>query len=61
MDWLHSDAGHEDVRESQLLAQRLGVSGVPFTIIDGRFGLSGAQPAEAFARAFDRAAATVAT
>jgi predicted DsbA family dithiol-disulfide isomerase len=54
--WLASDAGHDAVRESQAFAQRLGITGVPFTIIDGRLGLSGAQPVEAFAQALDQAA-----
>ena len=34
-----------------------GVSGVPFFIIEGRYGFSGAQPAEMFVTAFDRIAA----
>jgi predicted DsbA family dithiol-disulfide isomerase len=33
------------------------VNGVPFFIIDGRYGLSGAQPAETIAAALRRAAA----
>lgn len=33
-----------------------GVSGVPFFILDGRFGLSGAQPADSFVAAFDQLA-----
>lgn len=48
---LHSDAGVEEVRESQQEAQRLGIIGVPFYIFDGCFGLSGAQSVELFLRA----------
>ena len=35
---------------------RRGVSGVPHFVIDGRYQISGAQPAEAFLEAFDVAA-----
>jgi predicted DsbA family dithiol-disulfide isomerase len=31
----------------------LGLAGVPFYVIDGRYGLSGAQPVEVFVRALD--------
>lgn len=34
-----------------------GVSGVPYFIINGRYGISGAQPADALVAAFDRIAA----
>jgi predicted DsbA family dithiol-disulfide isomerase len=37
-------------------AHRLGISGVPFFVLDGRFGISGAQPVETFMAAFERAA-----
>lgn len=36
-------------------AQDLGVSGVPFFVVDRRYAVSGAQPTEAFARLLDRA------
>ena len=35
-----------------------GVTGVPFFIINGRYGLSGAQPIESFIEAFDQVADT---
>lgn len=38
-------------------ARQAGVSGVPFFIIDGQYGLSGAQPPEAFLEVLDQAAA----
>lgn len=44
----------DDVLESQRVAQRLGVSGVPFYVIDDRYAVSGAQPAEAFAQVLQR-------
>ncbi|MBI4297047.1 MAG: DsbA family oxidoreductase [Chloroflexi bacterium] len=36
-------------------AQNIGVSGVPFFIIDGRYAVSGAQPSELFTQAMDQA------
>ena len=35
-----------DVREDELTAHQLGISGVPMFVIDRAFGMSGAQPAE---------------
>lgn len=59
-DYLASDAGRDEVTESQDLARQLGISGVPFTVLDGRLGLSGAQPVETFVRALDEATQTAA-
>jgi predicted DsbA family dithiol-disulfide isomerase len=36
-------------------AQALGATGVPFFVVDNKFGVSGAQPAEAFGQVLDRA------
>jgi predicted DsbA family dithiol-disulfide isomerase len=36
----------DEVREDELTAQQLGISGVPMFVIDRAFGMSGAQPAE---------------
>lgn len=54
------------VRADQAQAQAYGINGVPFFVIDGRYGVSGAQPAEAFAQILrqvwdERGAATVQT
>ncbi len=38
-----------DVKADVALAQEYGIQGVPFFVIDGRFGVSGAQEASAFA------------
>lgn len=35
-------------------ARQLGITGVPFFVLDGRFAVSGAQPIEVFARALER-------
>ncbi len=40
----------EAVRADQAQAQAYGIQGVPFFVVDGRYGVSGAQPAEAFAQ-----------
>lgn len=42
-----------EVREDEEAAREIGVSGVPFFVIDGRFGLPGAQPAEALLRSLE--------
>jgi len=57
-DWLAGDTGRDEVTQSQQFAQKAGITGVPFTIIDGRLALSGAQPVETFVRALDQAAGT---
>jgi predicted DsbA family dithiol-disulfide isomerase len=43
---LESDKYLADVREDQATARMLGISGVPFFVLDRTFGVSGAQPAE---------------
>jgi predicted DsbA family dithiol-disulfide isomerase len=52
---LHSNEFATDVRAEEEEAGRLGISGVPFFVIDRRYGVSGAQPAELLARALDQA------
>jgi predicted DsbA family dithiol-disulfide isomerase len=47
---LESDRHLADVRRDQAQAQEYGINGVPFFVIDGKYGVSGAQPAEAFAQ-----------
>jgi predicted DsbA family dithiol-disulfide isomerase len=43
------------VDADEAMARSLGANGVPFFVIDRRYGISGAQPADVFARALDRA------
>ncbi len=45
------------VRLDQAEARAYGISGVPFFAIDGKYGISGAQPPEAFASALRQVAA----
>ncbi|WP_460773658.1 DsbA family oxidoreductase [Microbacterium sp. GXF7504] len=40
----------DQVRADQAQATAYGISGVPFFVIDGKYGVSGAQPAAAFAQ-----------
>jgi hypothetical protein len=49
-DALESSRHLADVRADQAQAQAYGIQGVPFFVIDGKYGVSGAQPAEAFAQ-----------
>ena len=44
-----------DVRSDFEEARALGISGVPFFVIDRKFGLSGAQPSETFTAALNQA------
>ena len=52
---LASDAFAQAVRQDQQIARQIGVTGVPFYVIDERIGLSGAQPPEVLMQAFDQA------
>lgn len=54
---LASDADTEAVQLEIANAQRMGVSGVPCFIIDNRYAVIGAQPAEAIAKTIRQAAA----
>ena len=49
---LQSDEFMERVKEDQALASSLGVNGVPFYVVDMKFGISGAQPQEVFDQIF---------
>jgi predicted DsbA family dithiol-disulfide isomerase len=52
---LTSDRYSDAVRADEAQARAYGISGVPFFVIDGRYGISGAQPADAVLHALDRA------
>lgn len=54
---LASDAYAEDVRRDVDEALQLGVNGVPFFVIDGRYAVSGAQDGAIFRQALQRALA----
>ena len=50
-----TDKYADDVRSDFEEARALGISGVPFFVIDRKFGLSGAQPSETFTAALNQA------
>lgn len=56
-EWLATDADKDAVAADIARAQAMGVQGVPFFIIDGKIGVSGAQPADVLAQALDYAIA----
>jgi predicted DsbA family dithiol-disulfide isomerase len=52
---LASDTYARDVRADEQEANELGISGVPFFVLGGRYAVSGAQPTELLLRALDQA------
>jgi predicted DsbA family dithiol-disulfide isomerase len=54
---LASDEYADAVRADSNEARALGANGVPFFVIDRKYGISGAQPAEVFLQALQRAQA----
>ncbi len=51
--YLTSGENADEVLQSQQTAAELGIQGVPFFVIDGKYGISGAQPVEVFLQALD--------
>jgi predicted DsbA family dithiol-disulfide isomerase len=51
---LESEEFLSDVRADQSLAAEYGIQGVPFFVIDGRYGVSGAQEAQTFAQVLEQ-------
>jgi predicted DsbA family dithiol-disulfide isomerase len=51
--YLASDRNRDAVVQSQRTAEGLGVTGVPFFVFRGRYGVSGAQPEDVLTRAID--------
>ena len=52
---LVSDQFTDEVRADHLEGNRLGVSGVPFYVIDRKYAISGAQPTNVFHKALEKA------
>ena len=50
---LESGAFADDVRGDEERAAQFGINGVPFFAIEERWGISGAEPLEAFTRALN--------
>ncbi|MBK8238925.1 MAG: DsbA family oxidoreductase [Deltaproteobacteria bacterium] len=52
---LAGDAYTQEVRAEQKKARELGITGVPFFVVDGRYGISGAQPAAVLRKVLEQA------
>ena len=52
---LDTDAFKEEVIADRTLAAQLGATGVPFFVVDMKYGISGAQPLEAFTQTLEGA------
>ncbi|MFE4372110.1 DsbA family oxidoreductase [Streptomyces sp. NPDC056835] len=50
-----ADAYADEVRADEREAAELGANGVPFFVLDRRYGVSGGQPAEVFTQALEQA------
>jgi predicted DsbA family dithiol-disulfide isomerase len=55
--FLQSTTGIAEVEMAEMELHKLGISGVPFYIIDNKYGISGAQLPQAFMQVFDEVAA----
>jgi len=56
---LANDEGLKEVAKAEHELQKLGITGVPFYIINNKYGISGAQPTESFIEAFENIASEV--
>lgn len=54
---LDSDGYAEAVRREQAAGRALGITGVPFVVLDGAYAVAGAQPVEGYAAAIRTALA----
>jgi len=52
---LESDQYGEEVRKDEETASKLGISGVPYFVINNKYVVSGAQPPELFLEALEKA------
>ena len=52
---LASDRYADEVRGDEVLAAQIGINGVPFFVVGGRYAVSGAQPAELLLQALETA------
>lgn len=55
-DCLADEADKPALREHERLSRRLGISGVPFMLIDGHYAIAGVQPPEVLTQMLDIAA-----
>jgi predicted DsbA family dithiol-disulfide isomerase len=54
--FLESEEGLAQVEEEEQVGRSLGIDGVPFFLLAGKYGVSGAQPAEVLANVIERVA-----
>jgi predicted DsbA family dithiol-disulfide isomerase len=54
-EFLSSDKFSQEVIADRALATQLGATGVPFFVVDMKYGISGAQPLEAFTQTLETA------
>ncbi|KZT33974.1 thioredoxin-like protein [Sistotremastrum suecicum HHB10207 ss-3] len=54
--WLRSGEGEEEVRRLVAVAQRCGITGTPFTVVDGKWAISGGQESGVYYKIFERLA-----
>ena len=59
-EFLASNKGAVEVKTEEAVGRRLGISGVPYFVFNGRIAISGAQPPEIFVSALQQAGKTVA-
>ena len=52
---LEGDAFADEVRTDEELAIKLGITGVPFFVVNRKYGISGAQPVKTFLEIFEKA------
>jgi predicted DsbA family dithiol-disulfide isomerase len=50
---LQGDTGIAEIEMTERQLQQSGVTGVPFYIVNNKYGISGAQPSESFIKAFE--------
>lgn len=56
LEILHSDRGADAVKEEINYYKQMGVNSVPFYVINNKYGIAGAQPAEAFIQTITKVA-----
>ena len=54
-EMLASDAFENEVKQDELAARRIGVQGVPFFVLNNKYGISGAQASEVFLETLEKA------
>lgn len=53
--FLRSDEGTADVQSEEKVSRRLGIRTVPYFVLNQRYGISGAQPAQVLVAAIEKA------